>query len=271
MKVDLQLLGAITRDLKLATKMIYGAAESFHPDVDFAIAQNAITRIQERMVHLLAPENVVVGPGFQDLIQKLRDSGSPQVSNTTLYKDGRLVDSLAALVDDGDQDPADPEAEAAAVADETVVEIEGAGMLADSLKKAAVEVVADEVQKFAELQLNRLPPMRKPGTAGPSTDPAPAPKKARSAPAPKPGTGNHYVEPIEKNTGRFDPILRLLEKRPLSSGDVHKALESSSGKKLTTGSVYQALSELRTKGILETREDPADGQRKNFLVSLSDD
>lgn len=267
MKVDLQLLGAITRDLKLATKMIYGAAESFHPEMDFAIAQNAITRIQERMVQLLAPENVVVGPG------DLRwENNRPLVSNnTTLYKDGRLVDSLAALVDDGDQDPADPEAEAAAVADETVVEIEGAGMLADSLKKAAVEVVADEVQKFAELQLNRLPPMRMPGTAGPSTDPAPAPKKARSAPAPKPGTGNHYVEPIEKNTWRFDPILRLLEKRPLSSGDVHKALESSSGKKLTTGSVYQALSELRTKGILETREDPADGQRKNFLVSLSDD
>jgi hypothetical protein len=61
--------------------------------------------------------------------------------------------------------------------------------------------------------------------------------------------------------GLASEIRAVLAKRPMTSGDVIKALPQR-----TSGVVYQELSIMRQRRVIETREDPADGFKKNFLI-----
>jgi hypothetical protein len=60
-------------------------------------------------------------------------------------------------------------------------------------------------------------------------------------------------------------VVDALRSGPLSSGDIIKRLDG----KLTSSAVYSALGDLRDRKIVETRSDPEDGYRKNFLVEAS--
>jgi DNA-binding MarR family transcriptional regulator len=55
--------------------------------------------------------------------------------------------------------------------------------------------------------------------------------------------------------------LELLRKQPLTSADVITRTGD------TSSAVYSTLNILRTKGLIETRVDEADGQRKNYVVT----
>lgn len=64
--------------------------------------------------------------------------------------------------------------------------------------------------------------------------------------------------PVFNAGGSNDTIMRMLKARPMTSGELIKA----SG--LTAPTVYTALSMMRERGFIETREDPADAQKKNY-------
>lgn len=67
---------------------------------------------------------------------------------------------------------------------------------------------------------------------------------------------------VEKSSAA-EAVLELVRKRPLTSGELVKTLASQ----VSAGSVYQALTALRNKGVVETVVDEADGERKNRLVA----
>ena len=60
--------------------------------------------------------------------------------------------------------------------------------------------------------------------------------------------------------GTKDKVMKLLQAKPMGSGDLIKA----SG--LTSPMVYTALTTMRKAGQVETKEDPTDGMRKNYWV-----
>jgi hypothetical protein len=67
----------------------------------------------------------------------------------------------------------------------------------------------------------------------------------------------------EETTGRKSDILARLRKQAQSSADLIKGLPG----KPSSGAVYTALSALRAEGLIDSRIDPLDGQRKNFLTN----
>lgn len=60
-----------------------------------------------------------------------------------------------------------------------------------------------------------------------------------------------------------DQISSLLCKRPMTSGELVGAIRADSS------FIYRTLARMRLEKDVETREDPADGQRKNFLVKAA--
>jgi len=54
-------------------------------------------------------------------------------------------------------------------------------------------------------------------------------------------------------------ILALLKKRPMTSYDIVQAT------KATNAAIYTVLSVMRKKGLIETREDPATGEKVNAV------
>lgn len=76
------------------------------------------------------------------------------------------------------------------------------------------------------------------------------PKKRGQADDPKPA-GMRKTE-----------ILQLLRKTAMTSGEVIKKLEPGGA---SAQSIYQTLSEMRNEDQIDTRIDPLDGQKKNFI------
>lgn len=91
--------------------------------------------------------------------------------------------------------------------------------------------------------------------AGPARRVPRRPQRPLNGTRPKPKAPSAPPKAAKGET--MDPILRLLAKGPLTSGEL---LAQS---KLTPPSVYSALSNLRASGLIETRDD--EGVRKNFL------
>lgn len=81
--------------------------------------------------------------------------------------------------------------------------------------------------------------------------------KKKGRPKAAPVAADVVKLPEEATAG--ERVLALLKKAPMTSGELVKAAGVSSG------SVYAALSAMRQRGEIETREDETDGYRKNFL------
>jgi hypothetical protein len=61
--------------------------------------------------------------------------------------------------------------------------------------------------------------------------------------------------------GRKLQILQLLRKNALTSGQIVEEFKGTA----STQSIYQTLTDLRNSGLIDTRNDPLDGERKNFI------
>ncbi len=72
------------------------------------------------------------------------------------------------------------------------------------------------------------------------------------------GTDPDAAEPV----GRKAEILQVLRKQALTSGDLIERLKPTGASAQT---IYATLTTMRNEGLIDTRNDPIDGQRKNFV------
>jgi DNA-binding transcriptional ArsR family regulator len=111
-------------------------------------------------------------------------------------------------------------------------------------------------------------PAELPPAVEPESEPAAAPAKRRqfTRKNKRPPTAEPAAGELQANGrlpgGNQQTLLRLIQKRAYSSGEL---IERTG---LSAGTVYGALNVMRSKGLIETREDEADGQRKNFLREM---
>jgi hypothetical protein len=99
-------------------------------------------------------------------------------------------------------------------------------------------------------------------------DATPAPRKRRAPKATKAGRKpRRAATPVEiapaGSATVAEQVLTALRKRPMTSGELIEQIKSH------PSAVYGALKNLRTDKKVETREDPTDAQRKNYLVEAA--
>ena len=83
--------------------------------------------------------------------------------------------------------------------------------------------------------------------------------RAKACPAPEAKARRASPEGAALPASVIEGVLR---KRPMTSGEVIRAIHGAK-----PADLYFRLGQMRKQGTVETREDPADGDRKNFLVA----
>lgn len=70
-----------------------------------------------------------------------------------------------------------------------------------------------------------------------------------------------------KDSPAQDAVRAQLAKRPMTSADLVVAMQPDvKAGRISVSSIYAILSYMRKKGVVETKVEEADGERKNFLI-----
>ena len=129
----------------------------------------------------------------------------------------------------------------------------------DEMVRSVISEFAERMRRVPEVmaitpaavrEVKALPSPRRGGARGGVRKVAAAAPAAPAAAAFVPAT----------NDGLGDRLLAALRKRPMTSGELIKELKTAKPQ-----DIYYRLSMMRKSGVIETREDPSDFGKKNYV------